>query len=121
MKTIIAGGRDYRLTDADRAWLDGLRESLPITEVVCGMYGEADLGGKDWAERKGIPVAKFPPSWIAFGRSAGPRRNSEMVGYCAADLPAALIVFPGNTGTADVTRKALKARLQVVKIDTREA
>lgn len=121
MKAIIAGGRDYRFTGVDHARLDELRESLPITEVVCGMYGEADLGGKLWAEMRGIPVAPFPPDWIAFGRKAGPIRNSAMIVYCVENPPAALIVFPGNTGTADVTRKALKAGLQVIKIDTREA
>jgi hypothetical protein len=38
MKTIIAGGRHYRLTDEDYDFLD----TLGITEVVCGGATGAD-------------------------------------------------------------------------------
>ncbi len=46
MKTIICGGRDYVLTRGDAKWLDELRASLPITEVVSGgASGDARKGG----------------------------------------------------------------------------
>ena len=85
----------------DRAWLDDLRESLPITEVVSGHYGKADLGGEAWAKLRGLPVEPFPPHWDLYGKQAGPIRNTEMAVYGVA-----LVAFPGGTGTADMMKKA---------------
>ncbi len=34
MKTIIAGGRDYRMSNGDFAHLDVLRESLPTRRLL---------------------------------------------------------------------------------------
>ena len=47
MKTIIAGGRDYKLTDEGRRMLDILRPT--ITEVVSGKARGADSEGERWA------------------------------------------------------------------------
>lgn len=58
MKTIIAGGRDYRLTEADRQWL----VTQGITEVVCGGCSGADTGGFDWAYSRRNP-GKRGASW----------------------------------------------------------
>lgn len=109
MKVIIAGGRDYELTDADRARLDRARSELPITEVVCGCARGADTGGEDWAKARGVPVARFPADWKKFGRSAGPRRNLQMAQYAEA-----LIAFPGGSGTANMVQQATERGLKVL-------
>jgi hypothetical protein len=101
MKTIIAGGRNYVLTVGDAKWLDGLRITLPITEVVCGEATGADAGGKKWALARGIPVKCFPADWPQFGKRAGPIRNEQMAEYAEG-----LIAFPGGQGTADMIRRA---------------
>lgn len=112
MKTIIAGGRDYQLSHEDHKALNRLRESIPITEVVCGMARGADLGGHAWAKVLGIPIAEFPARWNLHGKRAGPMRNQEMAKYAEA-----LVAFPGGNGTADMVRQALGAGLLVYVID----
>lgn len=111
MRTIIAGGRAYSLTEADRAWLDRIRERLPITVVLSGAARGADTDGADWATSRGIPVETYPADWDRHGRAAGPLRNQEMV-----DRADALVPFPGTSGTADVTRRAHAAGLLVVAV-----
>lgn len=101
MKTIIAGGRNYVFTVRDAKWLDALRISMPITEVVCGEATGADAGGKKWARARGVPVKSFPADWAQFGKRAGLIRNEQMAEYAEG-----LVAFPGGAGTADMIRRA---------------
>lgn len=112
MRTIIAGGRDYEAKPADWDLLDSLRDSVPITEVVCGMARGADTLGKHWAVFRGIPVKEFPADWKNHGRSAGPIRNEQMAEYAEA-----LVAFPGGVGTKHMIACALKKglKLEIVK------
>lgn len=110
MKTIICGGRDYILTDADRAWLDGLKDSLPITEMVSGGASGADQGGEEWSLRHRLPMRRFNADWRRYKVSAGPRRNQQM-----ADYADACIAFPGGKGTADMVRRAREMGLKVIE------
>lgn len=109
MKVIIAGGRDYELTDGDRARLDEARQALSITEVVCGCAEGADTGGELWAISRHIAVKRFPADWEKFGRSAGPRRNLQMAEYANA-----LIAFPGGKGTANMVQQAESHGLKIL-------
>ena len=108
MKTIIAGGRDFKPLAMDRQILDELKETLPITEVVCGMARGADAFGKEWAEAQGIPVKEFPAQWNLYGRRAGYMRNSEMGEYAEA-----LVAFPGGFGTTSMIGIATKKGLKI--------
>jgi hypothetical protein len=110
MRVIICGGRDYALSDADRAWLDELRARLPITEVVNGGARGADRGGKEWAESRGLPVRDFPADWTKHRQAAGPIRNQQM-----ADYAEACIAFAGGKGTADMLRKAEAKGLVIIR------
>lgn len=125
MKTIIAGGRFYKFTPADIAWLDGLRISLPITEVVCGHAPGADSEGWNWAYEREIQIKDFYAAWTRWGipeavvgirpdgskynKLAGLWRNQEM-----ADYADALVAFPGGTGTADMIDRATKKGLKII-------
>lgn len=108
VRVIIAGGRNYFLTPEDRRRLTALRDTLPISEVVCGGAPGADAGGRAWAIEYGVPVKEFPAAWDRLGRSAGPARNQRMVEYADA-----LVVFPGGRGTTDVTGRARARGLRV--------
>jgi hypothetical protein len=104
ISVIIAGGRDYELTETD---LEKLGE-LPIREVVSGGASGVDLGGEKWAESRGIPVKRFPADWKRHGRGAGPRRNRAMAEYADA-----VALFPGGRGTASMRKEAEKAGIEV--------
>lgn len=99
MKLIIAGGRHYLLTDADRAFLDTLRAE--VSEVVSGGATGADLGGELWAGAHGIAIKRITPDWRKHGRAAGPIRNEDMAKYADA-----VALFPGGKGTASMARLA---------------
>jgi hypothetical protein len=94
MKVIIAGGRDYNFNPSDIAYLNKLRITLPITEVVSGAAKGADKCGEDWAKKHNIPIKQFPANWDKHGKSAGFKRNKQMAQYADA-----AILFPGGRGT----------------------
>lgn len=110
MKAIIAGGRDYFFTPDDLAALDGLRITIPITEVVCGCQTGADSEGEAWAISNSIPVKRIEPDWNKYRKAAGPIRNGQMADY--ADV---LIAFPGGAGTANMIQQAKARGLKVYK------
>lgn len=104
MKCIIAGGRDYKITNWDEAWLD----TLGITEVVSGCARGADAGGEAWAKKRGIRIKLFPALWESYGKSAGIIRNKLMAEYAEA---AAL--FPGGRGTENMLKEATLRGLRI--------
>lgn len=109
LAVVVAGGRDYRMTAADEAWLD----TLPIREVVSGGATGADAGGESWARKRGIPVKRFPADWNAHGRAAGPIRNRQMAEYADA-----VALLPGGRGTDSMRREAERRGLQIFSANT---
>ena len=101
---IIAGGRNYQFTDEDYWYLD----TLNIGQVVSGCAKGADSCGEAWANARGIPVKRFPAHWHEFGKSAGNIRNRQMAVY--ADN---LVLFPGDSGSADMLATAKSLHLNV--------
>lgn len=99
MKTIIAGGRDQKLTEEDIAYLN----MLDITEVVSGCAKGIDTEGEIWANESNIPVKRFPAEWKLYGKVAGFMRNAQMAEY--ADV---LVAFPGGNGTNHMVNTATK-------------
>lgn len=81
----------------------------PLITLVHGQCpnGGVDLIAATVAEQWGWAVEAHPADWQRYGRGAGPRRNTVMVGL-GADVFAA---FPGaeSTGTWDCVRKAARA------------
>ncbi len=121
MKLIIAGGRDYHLTEHDLARLDGIEG---VEEVISGGASGADAGGEQWARSHGIPVTVMRADWddlthpraviktrrdgSRYNAAAGPIRNEKM-----ASIADALAVFPGGSGTADMVAQAKKRGLVI--------
>jgi hypothetical protein len=107
VKIVIAGGRDYRFTEADFLLLDTF---LGITEVVCGCAKGADSYGRMWAQQRSIPVKEFPADWDKHGKAAGHIRNAEM-----ADYADGAILFPGGTGTKNMKQQMIKRNKPVLE------
>lgn len=104
MKTIIAGGRDYQLTNNDLLFLN----TIPITEVVSGCANGADKGGEHYAKSMSLPVKRFHAAWNAHGKAAGPIRNRQMAEYADA-----VVLFPGGRGTDSMFYEATRSGLRV--------
>lgn len=77
---IIAGSRTFD----DYALLERILGEIFTAEgkptlIICGEARGADSLGRRYAQERGIPVASFPADWKKYGRSAGFRRNAEML------------------------------------------
>lgn len=109
MRIIIAGERNLWVNDAIVE--EAVRASgFEITEVVSGRSGTVDLTGEAWAKARGIPIQPFPADWHTFGKSAGPRRNTQM-----ADYAEGLVLLWTGTGrgSADIKRKCQLRGLRI--------
>lgn len=113
VSAVIAGGRDYFLSEGHFGWLDRLNYS--IVEVVSGCAPGADAGGEEWAKMRNIPIKRFPAEWDRYGRSAGPLRNEAMAKYLASKTPKGIVIlFPGGKGTANMASCALMHKLHIL-------
>lgn len=116
MRVIVTGSRD---------WIDQptiyhalnlycarhLPDDLTLVHGACptGADAIADLWGEHYAPGH---VERHPADWDAFGKMAGPMRNSEMVNL-GADLCLAFLK-DGSTGTQDTITKAVRAKIRTV-------
>jgi len=82
----------------------------PITEVVSGGAKGVDRLGELWAQKRNIPITRFPAEWNKYGKRAGYIRNKEMALY--AD--ALLAIWDGESkGTKHMIDSALEQGLWV--------
>lgn len=114
LKIIIAGGRDYSDYKRLETIMDNIIGDRTDVEIVTGMASGADFYGLVYANRKGLPVAKFPANWDKYGKSAGFRRNSEMGQY--ADVLVAFWDY-NSRGTKHMIdlMKAFKKPMKIFK------
>jgi Protein of unknown function (DUF2493). len=110
VKVLVCGGRDFSDIFAMRA---ALKELLPGTIIVHGAAKGADALAGTVAREMGFEVREYPAKWDVHGRSAGPRRNIEML---EKEIPDLVIAFPGGKGTAHMCSIAEKAGVTVKKL-----
>ena len=108
---VVAGGRDYAMTEADYRFLERalalLRAREIFTDGTPGVAAQAEA----WARRRGIGVQRVEADWVAEGQAPVSRRNTMLV-----SLAATVIVFPGDADTTDLVLKA-----QVKKVPVHES
>lgn len=80
MKVGIVGGRGFN----DQVLFDNTLTAFTIehgkiTHVVSGAAKGADTMGANFAKRFGIELTEFIPEWDKYGRSAGFRRNQDII------------------------------------------
>lgn len=67
-------------------------------EIVEGYARGADKYFREFADRHGLLCAHFPAAWGKFGKSAGYKRNAEMVSYIKeADARFAICLWDGKS------------------------
>lgn len=109
MRVIVCGGRTYSDRETFAMALDAFHRDRPFTLVLHGGANGADSLAHQWAANRKIPTTIFPADWKTYGKSAGPIRNQKMADH-GADL---CIAFHGGAGTADMVKRAKKARIPV--------
>lgn len=117
MKTLIAGSRginDIKILEK------AIEESkFNITEIISGHCSNSpDILGEIWARERNIKINIFEAQWNILGKSAGPRRNEEMV----KDAEQAIILWDGkSSGTKHALRlchhKKIPVYFKVIKND----
>lgn len=112
MKLLVCGGRDYRDRAAVYEALDRIHAKRGVTLLIQGACtkGGADLIAENWAKSREVPYVGHPAAWTAHGKAAGGIRNQAMIDWWD---PEAVVAFPGDTGTADMIRRAELADLPV--------
>lgn len=115
MRILVYGGRDYGYyyeNNIKKKDLDLINKSVDFvksykpTVIICGCALGGDEIGEYVSKAMRIPICYFPANWDKFGKGAGFIRNQQMLDEGKPDLG---IGFPGGNGTADMTRRILKA------------
>lgn len=107
MKIIVTGGRNYN--DYDK--LAKILSNFNINLIIQGGASGADSLAKEYAKQNNIPCETIWANWHTYGKSAGPKRNLEML----KKFPDALVVaFPGGKGTKDCVNKAISLGMSIL-------
>lgn len=123
MKVLVCGGRDYNDYDRVRSVLDSVCDEFGLWDegtflpeditIIHGGARGADRLADEWAMANWVPIEEYKAEWDKYGKSAGHRRNQEMLDKAKPDL---VIAFPGGRGTADMVRRAKEAGIEVREI-----
>ena len=115
MRVLVCGGRDYENADRVSEVLSRIFAERGGVHLIHGDARGADRCAATWGEQNLMPgrVHSYPANWKAFGRSAGPIRNRQMVEEGKPDL---VVAFPGGKGTANMVKLAREANVEVIEI-----
>lgn len=107
MNLAVTGGRDHTPDGFAASWLLGKLSELGATRLLHGNARGVDR----WAARTvgTFPIKKFDADWERYGKSAGHRRNAEMIKHADA-----LLAFPGGVGTANCIEHARRKGIPVI-------
>ena len=113
MRVLVCGGRDYTNYDRICEVLDAVLAASPDGRVtiINGACRGADQLSTRWAKERGEEFVECPANWDAYGKSAGPIRNQDMIDRWKPDMG---VVFPGGDGTEDCL-----SRLFFAEVETR--
>lgn len=116
MKLIIAGSRTLfpSVLLIENILLE---TGVKISELVCGEAEGVDLCGRDFANRRCVPIASFPctkEDWNTYGKGAGHRRNRQMGNYAEALLLIWDGESSGSKGMKDYMLKLNKPVYEVI-------
>lgn len=81
-KLAVIGSRDFDDYDLVQLYLNKYKGKIDL--IVSGGARGADSLGKTWAIENDIPTKIFTPDWDKYGKSAGYKRNHQIIDYCDA-------------------------------------
>lgn len=116
---LICGTRKWPESDADRVeeMLNYLDSEMLFTKVVVGGAKGIDTIAENWARKRNKEVEVYPAQWDKYGKSAGPRRNSQMLEEGQPHLVVAFPDLKGGKDTQDMIKKAEAADIPMVVVD----
>lgn len=119
INVLVCGGRKFGVNNMDEIvaffkCMHSINDSQAIKKIISGGASGADALAREWAEVNSIPFKEYPADWRHYGRSAGIRRNQQMLNEEDIDL---VVAFPGGVGTADMVQRALANDINVLRIE----
>jgi hypothetical protein len=117
MIVLVCGARDSADRDHVFSQLDAAHFIAGFGRLIHGGAPGVDSFAGEWALSRSVPQVVYPAEWDRYGRSAGPRRNAQML---AEGKPDIVFAFPGGIGTADMVRRAERAGVYVARIAGRK-
>jgi hypothetical protein len=111
-RVLVCGGRDYDDWRRLHSVLQREFGDETITIIEGGAIG-ADFLARVYAKQYNLPHEQYPADWAKDGKAGGSIRNQRMLDEGRPDY---VIAFPGRTGTADMVRRAKKARVPVIEV-----
>jgi len=82
VKIAVVGSRGFSDNKYFFMLLDRLISHYPSVEFVSGGAVGADLLCRDYAGINNLKITEFLPDWEKYGKSAGYRRNKEIIDFC---------------------------------------
>ena len=84
VKLAIVGSRTFFDYKVLKKTLDDIstEHCLSYVEIISGGAKGADSLGEMYAKEKGIPTKIFPAEWKKYGKSAGFKRNVDIIKNC---------------------------------------
>jgi hypothetical protein len=114
MKILICGGRNYKDQETVNEVMDDVVKHINPDDitVISGHARGADQLGEAWAKSRDLSLDLYPAKWETYGKSAGPKRNIEMLNTG----PDLVVAFPGGNGTAHTVRNAKERGIDVMEV-----
>lgn len=112
-KVLVCGSRYY----SDYSKVLGYVRKLKDAVIISGGAKGADTLAVKAARECGLPFREYPAQWERYGRSAGPKRNAQML---EVERPHLVVAFHwdigSSRGTKDMVEKARRSGVPVVVI-----
>jgi hypothetical protein len=115
MRLLVFGTRTFSNRESLYQILDDFDRGQRVSLVIEGEAPGADTLARDWANSRGIEVAKFPAAWDIHGRAAGPIRNRQMVMQGKPDTAIGFVDKPivYTKGSKNMYNQLIKAGIPV--------
>ena len=110
-KVLVTGGREFTQRTEMFQVLD--KWAPRIGSVISGMSRGADQVAAQWARSRNVDLQPYPAQWDRHGKSAGYRRNEQMLKEAKPDV---VLAFTGGVGTDHMKSIALIAGVKVLEI-----
>jgi len=115
MKILICGDRNYSNYDKIVSIIKRLKDEEKELIIIEGGASGADELAKKASIELEIEFREYKADWKRYGRSAGPKRNQQMLD---CESPELVIAFHENIekskGTKDMLNRASKANIKTL-------
>ena len=118
MRLIVCGSRSFVNYTLLARTLDRLTAKLDRKKlvIVSGHAKGADQLGERWCRERLVPYQIYHAEWEKYGKSAGYKRNAEMIASCTVKDGVVAFWDGKSAGTQATIEMARKAGLRVVVV-----